>query len=154
MTEETSDISFMALSLYSLLPSRGLHRKPRERVVFLSIHPVFSQYYQAHHCKLTKRPTPEVSNLYLYPCPPSIPPPYHLYHHIGLTISCLIFLFTLATTWNPDFPDYPIIRKGIPEQTKHWPYTLQGKLDPATPILCSDFQPYQIQCPSSITNIL
>lgn len=33
MTEETSDITFMVLQFYFLLPSKGLHRKPRQYIV-------------------------------------------------------------------------------------------------------------------------
>lgn len=72
MTGETADIIFMALSFFFLLPSKGLHRKPRKCVVFLLVHPIFSQYHHGHHCKLIERPTPQVSNLYSYPCLPQI----------------------------------------------------------------------------------
>lgn len=59
--------------------------------------------------------------------------------------SCLIFLFTLATKWVPNFPGYPILEK---EYLRSWNIDIQA------PIISSGTRPYYSQCLANITYIL
>ena len=67
MTEETSDITFMAHSLYFLHPSKGLHRKPKHYIVIPINTPLPNPISLTTANPLKDQPC---KSLYLYLCAP------------------------------------------------------------------------------------
>lgn len=84
----------------------------------------------AYHCKPTERPTQSLIFISVCPIDTTRINSYHV-----------LFSYTLATTWNPSFPDYHIIRKGLHEQTKHWTKEAPREVQPCHYILPTGSQP-------------